>query len=45
MNGDIFWRNTTTGEVGMWVMNGTKIARRWTSGRAAQLDDCRHWRL
>ena len=27
MNGDIFWRNTTTGEVGMWVMNGTQIAQ------------------
>jgi hypothetical protein len=27
MNGDIFWRNTTTGEVGMWVMNGTTVAQ------------------
>ena len=27
MNGDIFWRNTTTGDVGMWVMNGTTIAQ------------------
>jgi hypothetical protein len=28
MNGDIFWRNTVTGEVSMWVMkNGTQIAQ------------------
>jgi hypothetical protein len=27
MNGDIFWRNTTTGEVGMWVMNGSQVAQ------------------
>ena len=25
--GDIFWRNNTTGEVGMWVMNGTQIVQ------------------
>ena len=27
MKGDIFWRNTTTGEFAMWVMNGTTIAQ------------------
>jgi feruloyl esterase len=26
-NGDIFWRNSSTGEVGMWVMNGTKVVQ------------------
>ena len=26
-NGNIFWRNSTTGEVGMWVMNGTQVAQ------------------
>ena len=27
IHGDIFWRNSTTGEVGMWVMNGTAVAQ------------------
>lgn len=27
MKGDIFWRNTTTGGVAMWVVNGTTIAQ------------------
>jgi hypothetical protein len=27
MQGDIFWRNSATGEVGMWVMNGAKVSK------------------
>jgi hypothetical protein len=27
MKGDIFWRNTATGEVGEWVMNGAQVAQ------------------
>ena len=39
MKGDIFWRNTTTGEFAMWVMNGTTIAQNVSFGHATpQLD-------
>ena len=27
VKGEIFWRNTVTGEIEMWVMNGTQIAQ------------------
>jgi hypothetical protein len=35
MKGDIFWRNTATGEVEMWVMNGTQIAQAVDFGAVA----------
>ena len=37
--GDIFWRNTNTGEFTMWVMNGANIAKTVSSVRAA------HWTI
>jgi hypothetical protein len=27
MKGDIFWRNTVTGETGLWIVSGTKISQ------------------
>ena len=35
MKGDIFLRNTTSGDVGIWVMNGTKIAQSVDFGPAS----------
>ena len=32
-NGDIFWYNTQTTEVGMWVMNGAQVAQAVDFGR------------
>ena len=26
-HGDVFWRNTVTGDVAMWVLSGTKVAK------------------
>ena len=27
MNGEIFWRNNVTGEVGIWVMNSSQVVQ------------------